>query len=57
MNRRGFRHEFETRFAYSLFYLTDPLRSIHEFILMTKRVASRCVTVGSVLVCDETREI
>jgi hypothetical protein len=55
MNRRGFRHEFETRFAYPLFYLTDPLRSINEFILMIKQVASRCVTVGSVPVCDERR--
>ena len=55
MNRRGFRHEFETRFAYPLFYLTDPLRSIHEFILMTKQVASWCMTVGSVPVCDEKR--
>ena len=55
MNRRGFRHEFETRFAYPLFYLTDPLRSIHEFRLMIKQVASRCVTVGSGPVCDEKR--
>ena len=59
MNRRGFRHGFETRFAYRpyprFFYLTDPLRSIHEFILMIKQVASRCRTVGSVPVCDEKR--
>src|SRR3989440_9415335 len=52
MNRRGFRHGFETRFAYPLFYVTDPLRSIHEFILMIKQVASRCMTVGSVPGCE-----
>ena len=55
MNRRGFRHGFETRLAYPLFYVTDPLRSIREFILMIKQVASRCMTVGSVPVCDEKR--
>jgi hypothetical protein len=55
MNRRGFRHEFETRSAYPLFYLIDPLRSIDEFTLMIKQVASRCMTVGSVPVCDEKR--
>jgi len=55
MNRRGFRHGFETRFAYPLVYVTDPLRSIHEFILMIEQVASRCMTVGSVPVCDEKR--
>ena len=55
MNRRGFRHGFETRVAYPLFYVTDALRSIHEFILMIKQVASRCMTVGSVPVCDEKR--
>jgi len=55
MNRRGFRHGFETRFAYPLVYVTDPLRSIHEFILMTEQVASRCMTVGYVPVCDEKK--
>jgi len=63
MNRRGSRHGFETRFAYPLArsprrplpYVTDPLSSIHEFILMIKQVASRCATVDSGPVCDERR--
>ena len=65
MNRRDSRHGFETRFAYPvarlprrpLPYVTDPLRSIHEFILMIKQVTSWCVKVGSGPVCDERREI
>ena len=65
MNRRGFRHGFETRFALPArsplprrgfaFYVADALSSIHEFTPMIKQVASRCMTVGSVPVCDEKR--
>jgi hypothetical protein len=58
--RSFFRHEFETRLharsvvaATFTFYVIDPLSSNHEFALMTKRVASWCVTVGSGPVCDE----
>ena len=64
MNRRDARHGFETSFAYPLarryrsrlcVLCHYPLSSIHEFILMIKQVASRCVTVDSGPVCDEKR--
>src|SRR6266536_3899552 len=63
MNRRDSRYGFETRSltarsvaaATFTFYVADPLSSIHEFTLMIKQVASWCLTVGPVPVCDVKR--